>query len=421
MTNAARRHFIQGSAMLAATIATRAFAAGNDVLRVGLIGCGGRGTGAAKQALMADSNVKLVALGDAFADRLESSLKSLKQDKDISAKVEVAEAMRFTGFDAYKRVIENCDVVLLATPPNFRPMHLRAAVEAGKHVFAEKPVAVDAPGVRSVLESCKLAKEKNLSVVSGLCLRYDGANRDVMSKVHSGQIGKIVAMQANDYRGSIWVNPRQPEQTDMEYQMRNWYYFSWLSGDFNVEQHVHMLDLCAWAMKDQYPVKAIATGGRSQRNAPEFGNIYDHFSVNYVYENGVPLFATCRQQSGCKSDISAVVYGTEGRAEFSTRASQIVMNNGEVLRDKREYKNHYQIEHDELFAAIRSNKPINNGEYMSLSSLMAIQGRMSAYTGQELSWKQVLNSTLDLTPPHFDWKQPLPEAPVSIPGKTKFV
>jgi len=421
MTNATRRQFIQGSAALAATLASRAYAAGNDTLRVGLVGCGGRGTGAAKQALMADSNVKLVALGDAFSDRLESSLKSLKQDKDITTKVEVPEAMRFTGFDAYKRVIENCDVVLLATPPNFRPMHLRAAIEAGKHVFAEKPVAVDAPGVRSVLESCKLAQEKKLSVVSGLCLRYDGANRDVISKIHSGAIGRIVAMQANDYRGAIWVNPRTPEQTDMEYQMRNWYYFSWLSGDFNVEQHVHMLDLCNWAMNDKYPVKALATGGRSQRNAPEYGNIYDHFSVTYTYENGVPLFATCRQQSGCKSDISAVVHGTEGRAEFSTRACQIVMNSGEVVRDKREHKNHYQIEHDELFAAIRSGKPINNGEYMSLSSLMAIQGRMSAYTGQELTSKQVMASTLDLTPPHFDWKQPLSEAPVSIPGKTKFV
>jgi len=416
-----RRTFIKGTtAAVAATIATRAWAGGGETLRVGLIGCGGRGAGAAKQALMADPKTKLTAMGDAFPDRLESSLKSLSKEKEIAERIDVPAERCFTGFDAYKKVIEHCDVVLLATPPNFRPLHLRAAVEAGKHVFAEKPVAVDAPGVRSVLESCKLAEEKKLSVVSGLCMRYDGNIRDTISKIHAGAIGRIIAMQANDYRGSIWVNPRKPEQSDMEYQMRNWYYFTWLSGDFNVEQHVHMLDLCIWAMGDKYPAKAVATGGRIQRNAPEFGNIYDHFAVTYMYENGVPFLATCRQQGGCKNDISAIIHGTEGRAEFSTRGSQIVKASGEVLRDKTVHKDHYQIEHDELFASIRNGKPINNGVYMSNSTLLAILGRMAAYTGQELTWNQALNSTQNLTPPHFDWKQPLPEAPVSIPGKTKF-
>jgi len=416
-----RRTFIQGTtAAMAATIATRAWAAGSDTLRVGLIGCGGRGTGAANQALLADPKTQLTAVGDAFADRVESSLSSLKKEADIAARIDVPAERCFVGFDAYKKVIEHSDVVLLATPPNFRPLHLRAAVEASKHVFAEKPVAVDAPGVRSVLESCKMAEAKKLSVVSGLCMRYDGNCRDTIAKVHSGAIGRIVAMQANDYRGPIWVKPRQPGQSDMEYQMRNWYYFTWLSGDFNVEQHVHMLDLCIWAIGDKYPAKAIATGGRIQRNAPEFGNIYDHFAVTYMYENGVPFIATCRQQSGCKNDISAIVHGTEGRAEFSTRGSQIVKANGDVLKDKTTYKDHYQIEHDEFFAAIRSGKPINNGVYMANSTLLAILGRMAAYTGQELSWNQAMNSTQSLTPPHCDWKQPLPELPAAIPGKTKF-
>ncbi len=419
--DATRRTFIKGTtAALAATIATKAWAAGGDTLRVGLIGCGGRGTGAAKQALSADPKTQLTAMGDAFADRIDISLKSLQKEPDIASRIDVPAERCFTGFDAYKKVIENTDVVLLTTPPNFRPIHLRAAIEAGKHVFAEKPVAVDAPGVRSVLESCKLAEQKKLAVVSGLCMRYDGNLRDTISKVHSGAIGRIVSMQANDYRGPIWVKPREPNQTDMEYQMRNWYYFNWLSGDFNVEQHVHMLDVCIWANGDKYPVKAIATGGRIQRNAPEFGNIYDHFAVTYMFENGVPFNATCRQQTGCKSDISAYIYGTEGRAEFTTRGSQIVKASGEVLLDKTVHKDHYQIEHDEFFASIRSGKPINNGVYMSHSTLLAILGRMAAYTGQEITWNQALNSTQDLTPPHFDWKQPLPETPVSIPGKTKF-
>jgi predicted dehydrogenase len=416
-----RRTFIQGTAAaVAASLVTREASAADDgVLRIGLIGCGGRGTGAANQALRADSKTKLVAMGDAFPDRIESSLKSLKKEADISERIDVPTDRCYTGFDAYKKVIEQTDVVLLATPPQFRPLHLRAAIDAGKHVFAEKPVAVDAPGVRSVLEACKLAEEKKLAVVSGLCMRYDANCRDTISKIHSGVIGRIVSMQANDYRGQIWVKPREQGQSDMEYQMRNWYYFTWLSGDFNVEQHVHMLDLCIWAMNDKYPVKAIATGGRSQRTGPEFGNIYDHFSVTYMYENGVPFNATCRQQTGCKNDISAIIYGTEGRAEFTTRGSQIVKNNGEVLVDKTQHKDHYQIEHDELFASIRAKKPLNNGVYMSNSTLLAILGRMAAYSGQEVTWEQALNNKQDLTPPQWDWKASLTEVPVAVPGKTK--
>ncbi len=267
MTTSSRRSFLKTSAAAAATlsVAANAHAAGGDQLRVGLVGCGGRGTGAASQALRADNNVKLWAMSDAFRDRLESSLTRLQADREVQAKIDVPAERRFVGFDGYRHVIASCDVVLLCTPPHFRPMHLKAAVEANKHVFAEKPCAVDAPGVRSVLETCVEARRRNLSVVSGLCLRFDNGFKDTVQRIQDGAIGEVQALQANDLRGGIWVKPREEGMTDMEWQMRNWYYFTWLSGDFNVEQHVHFLDVCAWVMKDQYPVRCYGTGGRQVR------------------------------------------------------------------------------------------------------------------------------------------------------------
>ena len=315
---------------------SNAHAAGSDVLRVGLIGCGGRGTGAAAQALRADSNVKLVAMADAFEDRLEQSLDILQKDEKVAGKLDVKPDHRFVGFDAYREVLDSgVDVVLLCTPPHFRPLHLRAAVEAGKHVFAEKPVAVDAPGVRSVLATCELAKKKGLSVVSGLCLRYDNGFRETVRRIHDGAIGEVVALFANDYRSGRWAKPRQPDWTDMQYQMRNWYNFTWLSGDFNVEQHVHFLDVCAWVMKDQYPVKAVGMGGRQVLTEPEYGQIYDHFSVVYEYADGAKLFSNCRQQPRCKNDMSAQVIGTRGRAELSERRKGLSDQNGRRQLDLR--------------------------------------------------------------------------------------
>ena len=268
LQDSSRRQFIGTSLSTAAAVGagTIAFpspvhaAGGDDVLRVGLIGCGGRGTGAARQALEADDKVKLVAMGDAFEDRLQLSLKSLSAVKEIADKIDVPREQQFVGFDAYKDVMAtDVDVVLLTTPPHFRPMHLKAAIDAGKHVFAEKPVAVDAPGVRSVLETCAEAKRKNLSVVSGLCIRYDGGFRETVKRLHDGAIGDIHTLIANDYRGSIWVKPREDDWSDMHWQMRNWYYFTWLSGDFNVEQHVHYLDVCAWVMGG-YPSQSHRNG-----------------------------------------------------------------------------------------------------------------------------------------------------------------
>ncbi len=421
-----RRDFLRTSAAVGGTLAAglavpRVHAAGNDILRIGLIGCGSRGTGAAAQALNADPNVKLTAMGDAFMDRLEYSLAHLKKDPDIAAKIDVKEDHRFEGFDAYKKVLASgVDVVLLCTPPGFRPLHLKAAIDAGKHVFAEKPVAVDAPGVRSVLATCAEAKKKNLAVVSGLCLRYDPGHQETIKRIQEGAIGDVATIQANDLRGRIWVKPRQKDWTDMHWQMRNWYYFTWLSGDFNVEQHVHLLDLCAWIMKEQYPVRATGLGGRQVRTGPEYGHIYDHHSVVYEFANGTRLFSHCRQQVGCKNDITVYVAGTGGRGIVSEHELSLTNQSKWRYRGPKPSPNFYQIEHDRLFASIRSGKPINNGDYMSKSTLLAIMGRMATYTGQVITWDMAMNSKEDLTPARYEWG-PIPTPPVAMPGQTRFV
>lgn len=418
-SSATRRDFLAASAA-AAVVLPAVHAAGDDTLRIGLVGCGGRGTGAAGQALRADKNVKLVALADAFPDRLQSCLDSLKKTADIASKVDVSPERCFGGFDGYKEVIANCDVVLLCTPPHFRPQHVKACVAAGKHVFAEKPVAVDGPGVRSVLASCEEAKRKGVSVVSGLCLRYDNGFREIVRRIHDGTIGDPVTLFANDYRGGIWVKPRQPDWSDMTYQMRNWYYYTWLSGDFNVEQHVHFLDTCAWVMHDTYPTRAIGMGGRAVRTGPEFGHIYDHFSVVYEYANGTRLVSNCRQQKNCKGDMSCHVLGSKGHAVISERPGGIFLKHGTDWVFDGPANQMYQTEHDELFAGIRSGKPLNNGVYMARSTLLAIMGRMAAYTGQQVTWEMALGSKEDLSPPGYDWDVKLPEPPVAVPGVTKF-
>jgi predicted dehydrogenase len=423
-----RRDFLEVSAATGALAATASLAhgvhtGGSDLLRVGLIGCGGRGTGAASQALKADKNVKLFAMADAFPDRIAGSLATLQKDEALADKLDVDPSRRYSkDLDAYKDVIACCDVVLLCTPPGFRPIHLKAAVEAGKHVFAEKPVAVDAPGVRSVLATCKEAEKKGLSLLSGLCLRYDNGFRESVKRIHEGAVGDICALHANDYRGGIWVKPRQPSWSDMVWQMRNWYYFTWLSGDFNVEQHVHFLDACAWLMGNEYPARAMGLGGRQVRTGPEFGHIYDHFSVVYEYANGVRLSSNCRQQVGCKNDMSVQVLGSKGRATLSERrrGHHITTKTSEWYFDGPE-GDLYQQEHDEFFASIRSSKPFNNGEYMAKSTLLAIMGRMAAYTGQEITWDMALNSKEDLSPPQYSWDVPRAVPPVPCPGQTRFV
>ena len=426
-SNLNRREFLKttgtslvaGSAMARDAFAQNSTIDSTETIKVGLIGCGGRGTGAAAQALAADKNVKLVSMGDAFTDRLEKSLESLNAQDAIRAKIDVREDRRHVGFDAYKSVIaDGVDVVLLTTPPHFRPIHLRAAVDAGKHVFAEKPVAVDAPGVRSVLDTCAQAKNKNLSIVSGLCLRYSYGFQEMIKRIHGGALGEIRTLQANDYRGPIWMKPRRPDWTDMHWQMRNWYYFTWLSGDFNVEQHVHYLDVCTWIMRNEYPVHAMGMGGRQVRIGKEYGNIYDHHSVVYEYANGVKLFSNCRQQPGCYNEMSSFVMGEKGTAEVSERRH--VMSTGHSWKYDGPKNNFYQTEHDELFAGIRSGKPINNGEYMAKSTLLAIMGRMATYTGKQITWEQAMNSQENLTPERYEWGS-IASPTVAMPGVTQFL
>ena len=424
-----RRDFLKGStaAVVAGTLAgqmalaPRVFAAGSDVLKVGLVGCGSRGAGAASQALHADPHVQLTAMGDAFADKLEFSLATLK-NSDIGEKVAVGSDHKFVGFDAYKQVIDSgVDVVVLATPPHFRPAQLKYAVEKGKHAFVEKPVAVDGPGVRSMFATCELAKQKNLAIVSGLCWRYHAGMRATFAKLMDGAVGEIVGIEATYLTQTLKKFPRQPDWTDMEFQLRNWNGFTWLSGDFNVEQHVHSIDKVAWAMRDQPPLRCTGVGGRQARTGAESGHVYDHFIVVYEYANGVKAFCTCRQMDGCSNDVNDHIFGTTGT--LHTISNEIGVGGKTTWKyrpNKGDNNDMYQAEHNELFASIRNGTPINNGDYMTKSTLMAIMGRMSAYTGKTITWEEALASKENLGPAKYEWAT-LPTPPVAVPGVTPFV
>jgi myo-inositol 2-dehydrogenase / D-chiro-inositol 1-dehydrogenase len=427
-----RREFLKNGTLAAGAVAgglslaRSAHAAGSDVLRVGLVGCGGRGTGAAVNALDADPNTKLVAMADAFADRIQGALSHLRQK--FAARVTVDKDHTFVGFDAYEKLIASgVDVVILTTPPHFRPQQLKACVDAGKHVFCEKPVSVDGPGTRSVLATCEEAAKKNLSIVSGLCWRYDNGVCETMKRVLDGAIGEILTIQETYNTDTLWLRPRRPEWTEMEYQMRNWYYFTWLSGDHNVEQHVHSLDKAAWAMHDEPPLKAWGLGGRQVRVDPAYGDIFDHHAVCYEYPKGVRVYSYCRQMAGCSRDVSDIFVGTKGRAD-------ILANRIESLSGKKQWRyegpkpSMYDVEHQALFAAIRAGKPINNGLYMSRSSMLAILGRMVTHSGQTIAWEQAINSPIRLAPERYGFDATPPtlrgkdgKYPVAVPGVTKVV
>jgi myo-inositol 2-dehydrogenase / D-chiro-inositol 1-dehydrogenase len=426
--NNSRRKFLKstGSALFGSGLAfniltsPKAFAANSDTLKVGLIGCGGRGTGAAKQALNADENVVLTALGDVFEDRLTSCHEVLT--KILPEKVKVSKENQFIGFDAYQKVIDSgVDVVLLATPPGFRPDHLTAAIDAGKHVFCEKPVAVDAPGVRKVLEAAKKAKENNQSLVSGFCWRYHYPKRASFEKVLGGAVGDIHAVYNTYNTSTLWSKPRQPGWTEMEYQLRNWLYYNWLSGDHIAEQAVHSLDMMSWAMGDVPPKSAVATGGRQVRTDPEFGNIYDHFAVVYEYDNGAKGYHFSRQQLNCANSYAVDIAGTKGKVLVDCTRGLHQIDGVEKWRYQGEQNDMYQTEHDELFASIRNGKPMNDGEWMAQSTLLAIMGRMAAYTGQEITWDMALNSQETLGPDHYSWDLEVPVAAVPLPGITKYI
>lgn len=415
--NLNRRSFISTSsgAIAAGAIASQALpsfgvhTSGRNTLRVGLIGCGGRGTGAVRNATNADPDVEVTALADAFPDRIDSCLETL--NKQIPQKIKVTDETRFSGFDAAKNLINsNVDVIILATPPHFRPAQLRLAVEAGKHVFCEKPVGVDVPGVKSVLESCEMAERNGQSVVSGLCWRYDQGVREVMKHIKDGAIGDIHTIQENYLTGTLWHRGDDPNWSRMEYQLRNWLYFNWLSGDHIAEQHIHSLDKALWLMNDQPPATCYSTGGRLVRTNEKWGNVYDHFATVYEWENGVKAFSHCRQMAGCHTNVEDYVFGSKGKAEVL----RFKINGDKVFKGKK--PSMYDSEHQELFHSIRSGNPINNGKYMCYSTLMALIGRDAAYTGQKIKWDEYLKSEKRLGPDEYDWNDYEPD-PVALPGK----
>lgn len=418
-----RRNFLKTStaAVVASSLAASlgparmAHASSDDTLKVALIGCGGRGNGAAVNAMQADKNVKLTVLADALPDRLNNARQIL--GRQLGPKMEVADDACFVGFDAYRSVMmTDVDVVLLATPPHFRPAHIAAAIDAGKHVFCEKPVAVDGPGVRSVLETTRQAKEKDLSIVSGLCWRYDYGVRETMKRIFDGAIGDVVAIQENYLTGELWHRGNNPAWSQMEYQMRNWLYYTWLSGDHIVEQHIHSLDKALWLMGDRPPAKCFGLGGRQVRTSEQWGHIFDHFAVCYEWDNGVKAFAYTRQMNGCANDVDDYVLGTKGKAQILRNT---IDSGGQPWKYNGPSPSMYDVEHVELFAGIRSGNHINNGDYMCQSTLMAIMGREACYTGQTITSDQMLNSAVRLGPQEYAWGD-VETPPVAKPGITKF-
>jgi myo-inositol 2-dehydrogenase/D-chiro-inositol 1-dehydrogenase len=425
-SDASRRTFLKTTSALAAGatfagslgIARSAHAAGDDTIKIGLIGAGGRGSGAVNQALQTKGAVQLVAIGDAFQNRIDGCLRALSQEVS-GERVDVPKERQFVGFDAYEKVL-GCDVdlVILATPPGFRPIHFAAAVEAGKHVFMEKPVAVDPTGVRAVLEAVEKAKQKNLGVGVGLQRHHQANYIETIKRLQDGAIGDIHVARAYWNDAGVWVNPRQPGESEMHYQMRNWYYFNWLCGDHIVEQHIHNLDVINW-VKAAYPVRAAGMGGRQVRTGEEYGEIYDHFAVEFEYADGTRLFSQCRHIPNCWSSVSEHVIGTKGHADINS--SRIYPTGAEAWRYRGPDPNPYQVEHDDLFASIRAGSPLNEGYNGAMSSMTAILGRLATYSGQMLSMDEALASEISLAPERYDWDAQPRTPSVAIPGQSKVV
>jgi myo-inositol 2-dehydrogenase/D-chiro-inositol 1-dehydrogenase len=411
ITPVTRRRFISttGAATVGALAASRfAFAQSNDTLKLALVGCGGRGSGAANQALTVPGN-KLVAMADVFKDRLDSSLDSLK--KSQGDKVDVPPDRQFVGFDAYKQAIALADVVIIATPPGFRPMLFEEAVRQGKHIFAEKPVATDGPGIRRFLAAAEESKRKNLKVGIGLQRHHDPGYIETVKRLQDGSIGDISALRVYWNDAGVWVNPRKPDQTEMEFQMRNWYYFVWLCGDHIVEQHIHNLDVANW-VKGTHPVKARGMGGRQVLTDKKYGQIFDHHMVEFTYPDGSICFSQCRHQPGCWSEVDEHAIGTKGVSDIGR--SMIRPTGGEAWRYRSDNKvDPYQQEHDDLFAAIRKNTPYNEAVNGAHSTMTSILGRMATYSGKDVTWDEGINSNLDYFPDKLAWDA----MPKALPDK----
>lgn len=423
-----RRAFLRKSALVATgaaaglSLARSVHAAGDDIINIGLIGCGGRGSGAAVNALNADPNTRLVAMGDAFADMLDSSLKNLKATP-VGDHVTVDKDHCFVGLDAYQQVIQSgVDLVLLAAPGGFRPLHLKAAIDAGKHVFCEKPMAIDGPGLRKVIAAVELAKTNKLAIRAGLCFRFDPTMQETMKRIHDGAIGDVLAIYATRMGGPLTAKfngERKPGWGDLEWQMRNWCNFLWLSGDWMMEVACHEVDRMAWVMRDVPPLKCVASGGRA---TPDFGNIFDHFDVFYESADATPLILKTRFQNGCFGDYRHLVVGSKGRC-MTTGWNAPVITGPNAWRPKKlpPEAGMYDIEHITMFQDIRAGNPPNDGDRMVTSVLMSIMGRMSAYTGQEITWDMAMNSTEDTMPANLSWDMTLPATPPPVPGITRFV
>ncbi|MBL8735054.1 MAG: Gfo/Idh/MocA family oxidoreductase [Planctomycetes bacterium] len=384
-----------------------------DELRVGLIGCGGRGSGAIAQALSTKGPTRLWAIADMFADRLEGCLQNLAESDELKRRTDVPKERRFVGPDAYQGVLgSGCDVVVIATPPHFRPAHFEAAIAAKKHVFFEKPVAVDSPGVRRVLAAHELSQKLGLAVCSGLQRHHQVPYLEAMQRIHRGDLGRILFARCSWNQGGLWHAERQPEWSDMEWQLRNWLYFTWLSGDHIVEQHVHNLDVVNWALQD-HPARCRGMGGRQVRTDPKYGHIFDHHAVQYQYKSGAYCFSECRQIDGCANDVSEHVYGSDGEAHLGN-GFRITGENAWTFEGR--HNDPYQTEHDDLFAAIRAGKPFQEGRMVAESTLTAIMGRMASYSGREITWEQALVDDRRWGPETYEFG-PLPVDPVPMPGQ----
>ncbi|MFP4290106.1 MAG: Gfo/Idh/MocA family protein [Cyclobacteriaceae bacterium] len=432
-----RRSFVKSTAAITAgglilpqlSVGASAYVGGTATLNVALIGCGGRGTGAAAQAMSVKEDVKLVAMADAFSDRLEESYNNLMKKHGESGRMAVPEENKFVGFDGYKQAIALADVVILTTPPGFRPVHFEEAIRQGKHVFMEKPVATDAPGVRKVLEVAEQAKQKKLNVVVGLQRHYQNSYLEMMDRIHKGEIGDVVGGQVYWNSSGVWVRERQPHQNEMEYQMRNWYYFTWLCGDHIMEQHIHNIDVANW-VKQGYPVKAQGMGGREVRTGRDHGEIFDHHFVEFHYADGTIINSQCRHQEGCLNKVAETFVGTKGRAstDGSTTITDLKGNVKWSHRDRND-PNPFQVEHDRLFATI-----VNGGDLLAdaengaKSTMASLLGRMATYSGKMVTWDEAYNSNISLVPDQLSWEAAPPvlpndngRYPVPVPGKTKVI
>ena len=440
MKKDSRRNFVKKTAalttgVLTSTLPIDSFAnVSNDKkLKLALVGCGGRGSGAAVQALIADENVELIAMADVFKDRIEKSLEGIKEYFGDTKKINVNEKNIFIGFDSYIKAIDLCDVVILTTPPGFRPLHFEYAVQNDKHIFMEKPLATDAPGVRRVLDAARVAKEKKLNVVVGLQRHYENKYINLYNKLKSDAIGKIISGQVYWNDGGVWVNKRKPEQTELEYQMRNWYYFNWICGDHILEQHIHNIDVANWFI-GEYPSTAQGMGGREVRNGKDHGHIFDHHFVEFHYPGGAVISSQCRHQKNTMRRVDEVFQGTKGSITLGSGEIRDLSGNLKFSYPKNnnwesdDEPNPYQVEHDKLFKSIREGSVISDAENGAKSTLSAIMGRMATYTGKKITWDEIMNSKESLVPDNLSWNSTPPILPdedgnydVPVPGKTKFI